>query len=76
MIPTSLSRRYSLRVEGELLDPRDFNEIDAYNPSRLKADASLVARYVARTLDVEVTLVKHLVDGDRDEAIYTPRWNA
>lgn len=64
-------RRYSLRIEGELFDAADFNySRSIYNPSNLNADARKVAAHVARVLDVEVIVVKHLKDEDRDEGYY------
>jgi hypothetical protein len=69
------ARRYSLRVQGTLLDPEMFNEIGTHNPRGLKKDAAKVAGHLARGLGVEVELVKHLATGDRDEGYYRPGWN-
>jgi len=69
-----MTRRYSLRIDGENFAPADFNEIGAYNPNNLNKDARLVARYVAASLGVEVEVVKHLATGDRVEGYYN-EWN-
>lgn len=69
---TATNRRYSLSIAGELLDPEELNEIGAYNPRGLKAEAAKVAAHAALALDEEVLLVKHLAAGDREEGSYSP----
>jgi hypothetical protein len=70
-------RRYSLKIDGELHDPDDFNDLGwrCYNPSNLKKDCRMVADSVAVALGVEVIIVKHLAEGDREEAFVSDcRW--
>lgn len=67
-------RRYSLRIKGMagLHDPAALNEVGAYNPGNLHKDARRVAQYVATELATEVTMVKHLGNGDRDDRVLWP----
>lgn len=65
-------RRYSFKVAGseDLFDPADFNMVGAYNPGNLNKEARAVARKVAAVFNTEVTVVKHLAQGDREEGFY------
>ena len=65
-------RRYSLRINGELLMPAEFNEIGVYNPNNLSKDVNKVAQHVATALDVEVEVVKHVANEDRVDRAFWP----
>jgi hypothetical protein len=65
-------RRYSLRIGGTLFDPNDFNAIGADRPAYVKPSAIRVGEAVARSLRVDIVLVHHAHDGDREEEIYRP----
>jgi len=62
-------RRYSLRIDGELHAPLDFDDRPE-NPNNLNRDARIVAARVAEQLGVLVEVVKHLKDEDRTEGHY------
>jgi len=82
MASKQLNRRYSLAMGAQLIDPAHaavalrIADGAVHNPANLKHDACKVARALAHAMACEVTVVKHLRSGDRDEARYTPGWNA
>lgn len=67
-------RRYSLRITGMagLHDPAALNEIGAYNPGNLHKECRKVAQHASTALGTEITMVKHLAAGERDDRVLWP----